>query len=197
MIGYDITGYLIFAFVTSITPGPNNYLLFSYGKNYGFKDSSKLMAGIFLGFFVLLYASGYGIAEIITRNPTIGLALKIISSIWLFYLAIVLSKLSSDVSVESNSKIGFYQGFFMQFVNPKAWIMAITGASAFLPDLDNIHINVFVFAITFGLVGVPCMISWISFGDLISRLLKSKKANRILGLVLFALMLISIVMIWI
>jgi len=197
MIGFNITGYLIFAFVTSITPGPNNYLLFSYGKNYGFKDSSKLMIGIFLGFFVLLYASGYGIAEIITKNPTIGLVLKIISSIWLFYLAIVLSKLSSDISVDSNSKIGFYQGFFMQFVNPKAWIMAITGASAFLPDLDNLHISVFVFAITFGLVGVPCMISWISFGDLISRLLKSERTNRILGLVLFALMIISIVMIWI
>jgi len=197
MLGFNITGYLIFAFVTSITPGPNNYLLFSYGKNYGFKNSSKLMTGIFLGFFVLLYVSGYGIAEIITKNPTIGLVLKIISSIWLFYLAIVLSKLSSDISVDSNSKIGFYQGFFMQFVNPKAWIMAITGASAFLPHLDNIHISVFVFAIMFGLVGVPCMISWISFGDLISRLLKSEKSNRIVGLVLFGLMIISIVMIWI
>lgn len=197
MIGFNMTGYLIFAFVTSITPGPNNYLLFSYGKNYGFKDSSKLMFGIFLGFFVMLYASGYGIAEIITKNPTIDLVLKIISSIWLFYLAIVLSKLSPDISLDSNSKIGFYQGFFMQFVNPKAWIMAITGASAFLPDLDNLHLSVFVFAITFGLVGVPCMISWISFGDLISRLLKSERVNRILGLVLFALMIISIVMIWI
>jgi threonine/homoserine/homoserine lactone efflux protein len=154
------------------------------------------MTGIFLGFFVLLYVSGYGIAEIITKNQTIGLVLKIISSIWLFYLAIVLSKLSSNISVNSNSKIGFYQGFFMQFINPKAWIMAITGASAFLPHLNNIHISVFVFAIIFGLVGVPCMISWILFGDLISRLLKSEKANRTLGIILFVLMIISIAMIW-
>lgn len=196
MLGFNITGYLIFAFVTAITPGPNNYLLFSYGKNYGFKDSSKLMTGIFLGFFVLLYVAGYGIAEIITKNPTIGLVLKTISSIWLLYLAIVLSKLSSEISVDSNSKIGFYQGFFMQFVNPKAWIMAITGASAFLPQLNNIHLSVFVYAITFGLVGIPCMISWILFGDLISRLLKSEKANQILGIVLFILMIMSIIMVW-
>jgi threonine/homoserine/homoserine lactone efflux protein len=197
MLGFNITGYLIFAFVTTITPGPNNYLLFSYGKNYGFKDSSKLMTGIFLGFFVLLYVAGYGIAEIITKNPTIGIVLKTISSIWLFYLAIVLSKLSSDISVDSNSKIGLYQGFFMQFVNPKAWIMAITGASAFLPHFNNIHLSVFVYAITFGLVGIPCMISWILFGDLISRLLKSEKANQILGIILFILMIMSIIMIWI
>jgi len=54
MLGYNLAGYLIFAFVTSITPGPNNFLLFSYGKNYGFKDSGKLMAGILAGFFVML-----------------------------------------------------------------------------------------------------------------------------------------------
>jgi len=197
MIGFNITGYLIFAFVTSVTPGPNNYLLFSYGKNFGFEDSGKLMAGISLGFFALLYVSGYGIAEIVTKSSTIALILKIISSIWLFYLAIVLSKLSPDISVVSNSKIGFYQGFFMQFVNPKAWIMAITGAGAFLPNLGNFHLNVFVFAITFGLVGVPCMIIWILFGDFISGLLKSEKANRVAGLVLFALMISSIIMIWI
>ncbi|TAH24385.1 MAG: LysE family translocator [Cytophagales bacterium] len=197
MIGFNITGYLIFALVTSITPGPNNYLLFSYGRNYGFQDSSKLMLGIFLGFFVLLCTSGYGIAGIIAENPKIEFILKIASSIWLFYLAIVLSKLSSNVSVDSNSKIGFFQGFFMQFVNPKAWIMAITGASAFLPQLDNIHLSVFIFATTFGLIGVPCMIIWISFGDLISKILKSERANKTLGIVLFGLMIFSIVMIWI
>lgn len=197
MIGFDLAGYMIFAFVTSITPGPNNYLLFSYGKNYGFKDSSRLMFGIFLGFCMLLYISGYGIAGIITQNPKIGLFLKILSSIWLFYLAIELSRLSSDISSSQDSKVGFYKGFFMQFVNPKAWIMAISGASAFMPHFANIHLCVFIFAITFGLIGIPCMITWISFGDLISRLLKSEKANRILGSVLFVLMIVSIAMIWI
>jgi threonine/homoserine/homoserine lactone efflux protein len=93
--------------------------------------------------------------------------------------------------------MGFYQGFFMQFVNPKAWIMAITGASAFLPNMGNIHLNVFVFAITFGIVGVPCMITWISFGDLISKLLKSERSNKILGWLLFVLMVLSIVMVWV
>jgi len=197
MSGFDITGYLIFAFITAITPGPNNYLLFSYGKNYGFKDSLRFMSGIFSGFMVLLYVSGYGIGEIVSKNTTFGLILKIISSAWLFYLAILISRPDHDISADQNSKFGYYQGFFMQFINPKAWIMAITGASAFLPHLGNIHLNVFVFAFTFGLVGIPCMIAWISFGDLISGLLKSEKTNQRVGLVLFVLMIISIVMIWV
>jgi len=88
MNGYDLAGYLIFAFVTSITPGPNNYLLFAFGKTFGYKDSGRLMAGIFLGFFVLLYLAGYGIGEIVTHNQTIGLLFKGVSSAWLFYLAL-------------------------------------------------------------------------------------------------------------
>ncbi len=195
MIDYNITGFLIFAFITSITPGPNNYLLFSFGEKYGFKDSSKLMLGILSGFMVLLYASGYGITELITNNPTVGLILKIASSFWLFYLAFAISKLNSK-TFQLNSKTGFFHGFFMQFVNPKAWVMAITSASAFMPQLNNTHTSVFMFASIFGLVGIPCMITWIFFGNLISKLLKSEKKNRILGIILFLLMTISILMIW-
>jgi threonine/homoserine/homoserine lactone efflux protein len=197
MLGFNIAGYMIFALVTSITPGPNNYLLFSYGKKYGFKDSYYLMLGIFMGFLILLYASGYGIAGLITANKIIGTILKIASSIWLFYLAIVLSKLNSNVAETSDFKAGFYEGFLMQFVNPKAWIMAITGAGAFLPHLNSIHLSVFIFSFTFGIVGIPCMITWIFFGDLISKILKSERSNRVLGIILFILMVVSIIMIWI
>jgi threonine/homoserine/homoserine lactone efflux protein len=197
MNGYDLVGYLIFAFVTSITPGPNNYLLFSYGKMFGYTDSGRLMAGIFFGFFTILYLAGYGIGELISNSQTIGLIFKTISSVWLLYLAVVLSK---PIIVSANSyaqKIGFRQAFLLQFVNPKAWIMALSGAGAFMPQLDNIHLSVFAFAVTFGLVGVPCMLAWVAFGDVLSRLLKSKRSNKIVGVILFVLMLISIVMIWI
>jgi threonine/homoserine/homoserine lactone efflux protein len=196
MNGYDLAGYLLFAFVTSITPGPNNYLLFAYGKTLGYKDSGRLMAGIFLGFFVLLYLAGYGIGGIISNNPVVGLILKAVSSAWLFYLAIVFSRPATGKATGSTQKIGFTQAFMFQFVNPKAWIMALSGAGAFMPQLGNIHLGVFVFAITFGLVGIPCMLAWIAFGDTLSRLLKSEKSNMIVGVILFVLMITSIVMIW-
>jgi threonine/homoserine/homoserine lactone efflux protein len=196
MLGFDFTGYLFFAFVTSITPGPNNYLLFAFGKQYGFKQSGKLMLGIFVGFTVLLYIAGYGIGELIAKHRTVELVLKLISSVWLLYLAYALSKLQTSNINDTLPKVGFYKGFLMQFVNPKAWIMAISGAGAFLPKLGNIHSSVFVFAFSFGIVGVPCMISWVSFGDYISKILTSAKANTILGYVLFGLMLISILFIW-
>lgn len=196
MVGFNIVGYVIYAFVTAITPGPNNYLLFAHGKAFGMNDSRKLMLGIITGFFTMACIAGYGVAEIITNNQTFGLILKIVGSIWLLYLGFVLSKLHSEIKTEKPVKLTFIQAYLMQFINPKAWIVAISGAGAFMPHLGSIHLNVFVLAISFNIVGLPCMLVWIKFGDLISKLIKSEKSSRILGYTLFALMMVSIVMIW-
>lgn len=197
MIGYDYYGYLIFAFVTSLTPGPNNYLLLAHGKKYGFKGSIKLLAGIFLGFFILLMMTGYGVVGLIQKNNFIYLTLKIISSIWLLYLAVALSAFNINPNRSDKQKLNFVQIFFMQFANPKAWIMAFGGASAFMPKLGDKHLSVLVFSTTFAVIGIPCMILWISFGETISRFVKTKKTNTVFGLILFVLMVLSIISIWI
>jgi threonine/homoserine/homoserine lactone efflux protein len=171
-------------------------MLLSYGKAYGFSDSRNVMLGIFLGFFLMLCSAGYGISKIIMNNPTAGLVLKIVGSLWMLYLAFVLRKLSVDVEPDKKAAIGFGQAFFMQFVNLKAWIMAISGASAFLPQSDNIHLNVFIYALSFGLVGFPCMIVWLKMGDVIAKIIKSEKASQMLGYTMFSLMIVSIVTIW-
>ncbi len=154
------------------------------------------MTGIFLGFFTILCLAGYGIGGLVSGNQTFGLILKIVSSAWLLYLAVILSRPIVESRNSDSHKIGFMQAFGLQFVNPKAWIMALGGAAAYMPQLGNIHLSVFAFAITFGIAGVPCMLGWIAFGDVLSGLLKSESANRIVGLTLFVLMLVSIVMIW-
>jgi threonine/homoserine/homoserine lactone efflux protein len=196
MIQYNLTGYLIFALITSITPGPNNFMLFVHGKAYGLKNSIPIMLGIFLGFSAMLYITGYGMASFLSLNSGLGLVLKIIASGWLLYLAYILSKISSVIDTNGNVNIGFVQAFFMQFVNPKAWIMAINSAVAFLPKFENIHLNVFVFTVIFGLIGIPCMVTWVLVGDYISKMLKSEWSNKILGYTLFLLMIISIITIW-
>ena len=196
-MNFNLMGYLLFASVTSITPGPNNLLLFSYGKTYGIYESRKLMMGIATGFFVMLCLSGYGIAHIITSSHTGELVLKIAGSLWMFYLAMVLSKLNTDVDTEKRPKLGFGYAFGQQFLNSKAWIMAISGASAFMPRYSSIHMNVFIFAGIFAVVGVPSMFIWLKMGDVIARIIKSEKANRIVGYTMFSLMLVTIATIWV
>jgi threonine/homoserine/homoserine lactone efflux protein len=195
-MSFNIIGYLIFAFVTCITPGPNNLMLFSYGKAYGFDDSGKVMIGIGLGFFTMLYLAGYGVAKIVASSETLELIIRIAGSIWMLYLAFVLSKMSTEIMPSENKRIAFGQAYLQQFVNPKAWVMAISGAGAFMPKSNNIHLNVFVFAAFFAMVGIPSMVIWLKMGDVIAKILKSERANRVLGHTMFSLMIVSIITIW-
>lgn len=197
MAHFNIIGFVLFGLVAMMTPGPNNYILFSYGKLYGFKGAYKTMLGIFFGFMSILFITGYGVAEIMTKNATIAMVLKIASSLWLLYLAFSLSNLDATNTESLKKKVGFPQMFLMQFVNPKAWIIAIAGASAFMPSYDSIHTNVMIYAIGFPVVGIVCMLSWLSFGEVFSKLLKSKRANKITGLVLASLLVLSIILMWI
>lgn len=193
---FNIIGFILFGLVAMITPGPNNYLLFSYGKFYGFKGAYQTMAGIFFGFMSILFITGYGIAEIMMRNATITLILKTLSSLWLLYLAYSLSNLQVSKADSLKKKVGFIQMYLMQFINPKAWIIAVAGASAFMPTYNNINTNVLIYAIGFPFVGIPCMLAWISFGDVFSKVLNSKRANKITGFTLAGLLALSVGLMW-
>jgi threonine/homoserine/homoserine lactone efflux protein len=155
------------------------------------------MFGISFGFFIMLCLSGYGTAKIITSSQAAELILKIAGSLWMLYLAFVLSKLNMEMEQRKKPKIGFRQAFAQQFVNSKAWIMAISGASAFMPQFQSMHINVLLFAGIFAVVGIPSMFVWLKMGDVIATVIKSERANRILGYTMFCLMLVTIATIWI
>jgi threonine/homoserine/homoserine lactone efflux protein len=66
----NIFGFLIFAVLTCITPGPNNIMLFTMGKCVGFRKTIPVMLGVFFGFMVLLAICGYGLFAITTNNLT-------------------------------------------------------------------------------------------------------------------------------
>lgn len=193
---YNLLGFLIFAFVTCITPGPNNILLFSTGSRKGLRKSLPLMAGIYTGFMILLLLSGYGIGSAVSANKTVALVLKIVSTGWLLYLAWVVRSVGMADRDRGAAEVGYGGGLLMQFVNPKAWVMAVSGASAFLPQTGNIHLNVLYYALVYNAVGIPSMIAWVAGGQFLSKMLKSEKSRRITGWVLAGLMVVSIVTVW-
>jgi threonine/homoserine/homoserine lactone efflux protein len=148
-------------------------------------------------FFFELVLAGYGVAGIIAENRTMYVCLKIIGSAWMLWLAFDLRTLDAEVDLSKKIKIGFPRAFVQQFMNPKAWVMAVSGAGAFLPHLGSIHLDVFVYAASFGIIGFPSIITWLKAGDLIARMLTSARARTVTGYTLFALMLLSIATIWI
>lgn len=158
---------LVYAFITSITPGPNNFMLLASGVNFGFTRTIPHMLGIGIGFWVLLLAVGFGLGAVLTAFPALHTGLKVAGGAYLIYLAwrIAMSRsMGSDGNGEKKPRpMSFFEAAAFQWVNPKAWVMAIT-AMAVYTNPDRPFLSVMVISAAFALVNLPSVSTWAGFG---------------------------------
>lgn len=154
-----------FAFATSITPGPNNMMLFASGVNFGFRRTIPHMLGIGAGFFTLLVAVGLGLGALLETVPVLHLGLKVFGGAYLLWIAWHIANTHEIGEPTNGAKpMTFLSAAAFQWVNPKAWIMAIGGMAAYA-DPDNIILSVLLVAAVFAIVNVPCVSCWAGFGS--------------------------------
>ncbi len=153
------------AFSTSITPGPNNMMLFASGVNFGFRRTIPHMLGISVGFFVLLLAVGLGLGAILETVPLLYTALKFAGGGYLLYIAWKIANTHELSDVKTGAKpMTFLGAAAFQWVNPKAWVMAIT-AMATYTNPDAFYWSVFFVALVFAVVNCPSVSVWAGFGS--------------------------------
>jgi len=181
-----------FALVSSITPGPNNLMLMSSGATFGFKRTIPMMLGVAAGFIFMLIMVGIGLVQLFDSYPLTYQILKVFSISYIFYLAfkIATSLAPEDRSNKHAQPFSFLQAALFQWVNPKAWTMALTAMSIYSPtrDLDAI----LLVTIVFGLVNIPCASVWIILGQKLRRLLKNDSHLRLFNLAMAALLIMSV-----
>ena len=156
---------IVFAFVTSITPGPNNFMLLASGVNFGFRRTIPHMLGIGGGFLSLLLGVGFGLGALLTAYPSLHLALKLAGGAYLLYLAwrIAMSRSLSEKDGKAARPMTFLEAAAFQWVNPKAWVMAVT-AMAVYSDPAAPFLSVLIVALAFALVNLPSVSTWAGFG---------------------------------
>lgn len=123
---------VVFAFTTSITPGPNNMMLFASGVNFGFVRTIPHMCGIGAGFLTLLLGVGFGLVALLESVPLVYTALKFTGGAYLVWIA---WKIATSDSL-SDRKAGarpmtFLEAAAFQWVNPKAWVMAVSAMATY------------------------------------------------------------------
>lgn len=177
-----------FAFVSSITPGPNNLMLWSSGMNFGFRGTIGHLAGVFLGFLSLVMVTAIGIGSLFQRWPWLNTALRVIGSVYLLYLAWRIAQAGRATEQETKRPISFGEAVAFQYVNPKAWVMGITAAGSFLPDNSSVLLNALILTAVFGVVNLPCVTTWVMAGTGIGKLLTDDRSRRIVNGVLAALL---------
>ncbi|UDL89788.1 LysE family translocator [Mesorhizobium sp. PAMC28654] len=156
---------LVYAFVTSITPGPNNFMLLASGVNFGFVRTIPHMLGIGIGFLVLLLAVGFGLGAVLTAFPVLHTGLKIAGGAYLLYLAwkIAMSRSLGGKGEARAQPMRFIDAAAFQWVNPKAWVMAIT-AMAVYTNPERPFLSVLLISIAFAVVNLPSVSTWAGFG---------------------------------
>jgi threonine/homoserine/homoserine lactone efflux protein len=183
---------IVFAFVTSITPGPNNLMLLASGVNFGFRRTVPHMLGVGFGFLVLLLCVGLGLGAIIARFPIVHVGLKIGGTLYILYLAWRLATSRSIGDGRSSGRpMTFLEAVAFQWVNPKAWVMAIAAMAAYT-DPDSYVLSVLIVGLTFAAVGVPSVSAWAGFGMALRSWLADPLRLKWFNMVTGALLVLSL-----
>jgi threonine/homoserine/homoserine lactone efflux protein len=161
---------IAFAFVTSVTPGPNNLMLMASGANFGFRLTVPHMLGISLGHALMVFLVGVGVAGIFLTYPPLGLVLKVASAAYMLWLAWKIAHASAPKEgVAKGQPMTFLQAAAFQWVNPKAWAMALTATSVYLPDRSLTALA--LVAVVFASVNLPSVSVWTAIGQELRRIL--------------------------
>jgi threonine/homoserine/homoserine lactone efflux protein len=183
-----------FAIVTSITPGPNNLMLMASGANFGLRRSLPHMLGIGIGFTVMILGVGLGLAGLFEAYPQARKLLMVAATGYLLWLAWKLAHAAAPGEGHGDGAAGgrplsFLQAAGFQWVNGKAWAMALTAVTVHAPDRSLG--SILVVALVFGAINLPSVSTWVLAGQGVRRLLQSRARLRAFNWAMAALLLVS------
>jgi len=181
-----------FAFVSSITPGPNNLMLMASGANFGFRRTVPHMLGIGIGFTLMVILVGAGLIGLFDAFPVTHTILKVGSVLYLLWLAWKIAHAAPPQSDPDHSgrPMTFLQAAAFQWVNPKAWTMALTAIAVYAPD--RTLWTILLVGLTFGLVNLPSVSTWTVLGQQLRRWLTSPRRLRMFNWTMAALLVASL-----
>ena len=173
-----------FALVSSITPGPNNLMLMASGTNFGFRRTIPHMLGVATGFTLMIVLVGIGLMQIFAALPAAYTVIKVASVLYLLWMAwhIATAPPPSANTQAAGKPFTFLQAALFQWVNPKAWTMAVTALSAYMPAGDRLT-GLLTVACVFGAINLPSVGSWAWMGVQMRRLLSDPVKLRAFNVV--------------
>lgn len=183
---------MVFAFVMSVTPGPNNVMLLASGVNHGFQRSIPHMLGITFGFSFMIVVVGLGLGQMFERFPITYEILRYAGGAYMLWLAWRIAN-SGPVGEgkTSRSPLTFLQAALFQWVNPKAWVITISAIATYTPG-DGSLWPVILVALVCGVVNFPTIGLWTMFGTLLRSMLTQPTFLRVFNISMAVLLVLSL-----
>ena len=169
MIAVELT---IFAFATCATPGPVNVIASVAGAQNGVRMSIPFVIGATLGLSIVILVSSLGVSKVLITSEILKNGITLIGSLYLLYLASLMWRKSFSVDIDSEAKqtTTFSQGMILQVINPKAWLVSVSGLAMYLGTSGKSMLALYVL-----IFFIACFVSvliWVCLGCMIRTKLK-------------------------
>lgn len=186
---------VLFAVASTGTPGPNNMMIMASGLNFGVQRSIPHWLGIISGVPVMMFMLGIGLDQVFKLYPMAFTLVKIVGCTYLLYLAFKISRMKVDAdNVQTTQKpMTYLQALFFQWVNPKAWVISIGAIAAFTVNDASMLPQITMISLTFAVVGLICVGSWMTAGRLLQAVIRSDRDQQRFNTLMGALLALSVV----
>ena len=193
----ELVALLAFAFVGTVSPGPNNTVLWASGLRFGYRRTVPHVLGTALGIGLLVVAVAAGIGALFEVVPAAELVLKIVGSLYLLYVAYLVLGSGGIGRTQISDPLSVLQAIAFQCVNPKAWIFAIAAVGTFLPAALPWIVGVLVLTTTLMVVVVGSSSIWAVGGAALGRVVDDERTRRVISIGLASLLVASVALLWI
>ncbi|MBO0587423.1 LysE family transporter [Sporosarcina sp. E16_8] len=168
----SVVSFLLYVFVTSFTPGPNNIMAMLFANKYGFKKTLRFCFGVGAGFFGIMLLASYFNLLLHNFIPKIELPMMILGAGYMLYLAVkIITSKDSENADETGKYNSFLAGMLLQFINPKGVLYGITVVGMFILPYHTSNVSLLLFSLFLAVVGFVSTSSWSLFGSMFQTLL--------------------------
>ncbi|MBJ7420906.1 MAG: LysE family translocator [Rhodoferax sp.] len=189
--------------VSSVTPGPNNTMLMASGVHFGFRRTLAHLMGVQLGFGFMVVAVGLGLHTVLAQFPAFYALVRLAGAAYMVWMAWSLASARPHVAVpaalddglhsaqDEAKPLGFWGAVLFQWVNPKAWVMAVTIMSAYMPPGAGL-LQIAPLGMLYVALGFPCSSVWVGFGSALRSYLQDPFRMRVFNCSMAAALLLSL-----
>lgn len=182
---------ITFAFVSAMTPGPNNTMLMASGVNFGFERTRPHILGVVIGFTIMILAVGLGVGRVFALYPPLYAVLRVVSVGYLLWLAwrIGTAGATNPIVGEEAQPMTFLEAALFQWVNPKGWMVCLSVAANYVSPND-LAADIAILSAVFLIISIISASTWALFGTSLRPLLQDAKSMRVFnGIMAVALVL--------
>ncbi len=182
-------------FIMFVTPGPNNAMLTASGMKFGFMKTLPHLIGIPFGHIIQISLVSFGLGNLFLKFPQLQFYMKILCFFYLIYLSWTILGSFSILKKKSGRPLRLYEAAAFQFINPKAWTIAITVVSGFFPVEENFFIATAFVTLTAAIICFPSICLWALFGNSLRLFIKNTKTKKIIEYILAILLVVTAIFI--